>query len=362
MRFGFIGAGRIARDFAEDLRGVPHAELAAVWSRTRDTSDGFVARFPETRALSNLDELVAAEDVDVVYVATPHHRHVSDSLLALRNGKSVLCEKPFATSHADAMTVVAEARSRELFCMEAMWMRFIPAIRRARELLDQGAIGEPRMLFADFGVATPFDANSRFFDPAQGGGALLDLGVYAVSLAHLMFGLPDAVVSLTSDAPTGVDEQIGAVLRFSEGRLAVLGAALGTSTPCSAVITGTAGRLHLEAPFYRPSRLSIISTSVSSSMRVEPDSIGGRSVAALKQSRLGSELVRAAKSALRPARVERLQVEGNGYGYEAAEVIRCLEAGEAESPLMPLDESLAVMDTLDRLRPPSTGFGGARQE
>jgi predicted dehydrogenase len=352
VRFGIIGAGMVARDFAEGLRGVPDAELTVVWSRSSRTADQFLARFPGTRVVTDIDQLVTADDVDVVYIATPHHRHAPDSLLALRSGKPVLCEKPFATSAAEALTIVEEARARELFCMEAMWMRCIPAILRAKELVDQGAIGEPRMLFADFGVATPYDPTSRFFDPAQGGGALLDRGVYAVSLAHLLLGVPDSVVGLSVDAPTGVDEQVGAVLRFPQGQLAVLAAALSSTTPNAAVITGTEGRLHLEAPFYCPTRLTIVSTPMSRGVESgEPvgSSMQERAATALKRSRLGLELVRVGKSVLRPRKVERFPLAGNGYGYEAAEVVRCLRAGLTESPLMPLDESLAVMATVDRL-------------
>ena len=349
VRFGFIGAGRVARDFAQGLGEVPDAALSAVWSRSETTAHEFVARFPGTRVANHPDELVAADDVDVVYVATPHHRHAPDSLLALRNGKPVLCEKPFALSHAEASAVVEEARKGGLFCMEAMWMRCIPAIRRAKELIDQGVIGDPRMMTADFGAATTYDPSSRFYDPAQGGGALLDRGVYAISLAHLFFGTPDSAVGLSSQTPSGVDEQIGAVLRFPEGRLGVLAASLGSTTPSAAVIAGTTGRLHLEAPFFCSSRLSIVPTPISEWTDLDEPSLRTRASAALKRSRLGSELVHRAKTVLRPPEVVRLPLSGNGYSYEASEVVRCLRMGVTESSLMPLDESLAVMKTLDRL-------------
>lgn len=350
IRFGIIGAGRVARDFADGLVGVPDAVLSVVWSRSSRTADEFRARFPQARAVMDIDDLATADDVDVVYVATPHHRHAPDSLVALRNGKPVLCEKPFATSASESLTIVEEARRRGLFCMEAMWMRCIPGILRAKELVDQGAIGEPRMLLADFGVATPYEPASRFFDPAQGGGALLDRGVYAVSLAHLLLGVPDSVVGLSTAAPTGVDEQIGAVLGFPNGQLALVSAALGTTTPNAAVITGTEGRLHLEAPFYCPSRLTVVPTSTSLASEGDESTRQERATAMLKRSRLGLEVVRLGKTLLRPRQVERWPIVGNGYGYEATEVVRCLRAGLTESPLMTLDESLAVMATIDRLR------------
>lgn len=349
IRFGLIGAGRVARDFAAGLSEVPDAEVSAVWSRSADTANQFVSRFPGTRRAVDTIDLVDANDVDVVYVATPHQRHAADSLLALRHGKPVLCEKPFALSAAEARTVVDEARDRQLFCMEAMWMRCLPAIHRAKELVDQGVIGEPRMLFADFGAATPYDPGSRFFDPEQGGGALLDRGVYAVSLAHLLMGTPNSVVGLSSPAPTGVDEQVGAVLRFPHQQIAMIAAALGTTTPSAAVITGTSGQLHLAAPFYCPSRLSIARTPLSTGGDSETGSLQQRTVGALKRTRAGADVVRAAKAVLRRRTVERFTISGNGYRYEAAEVVRCLRAGLTESPMMMLDDSVAVMETLDLL-------------
>jgi len=350
IRFGLIGAGRVARDFATGLSAVPDAAVSAVWSRSADRANQFVSRFPGTRRAVDTIDLVDASDVDVVYVATPHQRHADDSLLALRHGKPVLCEKPFALSAAEARAVVKEARDRELFCMEAMWMRCLPAIHRAKELVDQGAIGEPRMLFADFGAATPYDPDSRFFDPEQGGGALLDRGVYAVSLAHLLLGTPDSVVGLSSPAPTGVDAQMGAVLHFPHQRIAVIAAALGTTTPSAAVITGTSGQLHLAAPFYCPSRLSIAQTRFPAAEDSDAVSLQERTAGALKRTRIGGEVVRAAKAVLRRRTVERFPMGGNGYGYEAAEVVRCLRSGLTESPMMPLDDSIAVMETLDILR------------
>jgi predicted dehydrogenase len=352
VRFGIIGAGRVAQDFAVAIREVPGAALTVVWSRSTRTAERFLERFPEARAVSDQGELVSASDVDVVYIATPHHRHAPDSLLALRHDKAVLVEKPFATSAAEASTIVDEARARELFCMEAMWMRCVPGVRRAKELVDEGAIGEPKMLIADFGVTTPYDPASRFFDPAQGGGALLDRGVYAVSLAHLLFGVPDSVVGLSVSAPTGVDEQAGALLRFPGGRLAVVAAALSSTTPNAAVITGTEGSIEIESPFYCPTRLAIVSAPSQSLEAGGPagPTVQARVGAALKHSRLGVEVVRVAKSVLRRPRIERLPLSGSGYAYEVAEVVRCLRAGLTESPLMPLDDSVAVMATLDRVR------------
>jgi predicted dehydrogenase len=351
VRFGILGAGLVARGFADGLRAVPGGSLSSVWSRTTTTAAGFVELFPGTRVATSAEELVSDPRVDVVYVATPHHRHAEDSLLALRNGKAVLCEKPFATSSAEAREVVDEARNRNVFCMEGMWMRFIPIVRNARRLVEEGAIGEPRMLAADFGFAMPYDAASRFFDPDQGGGALLDRGVYGVSLAHMMFGTPDEVTGLIGAAATGVDEHIGAVLTFTDGRLAVITASLTSTTPTEAWIAGTRGRIDIAAPFYCPERLTLTRyEAVAAAPSTAPTGVRDQVLARAKRSSTGRRAIRLIKPIVRRAMVVRRPVRANGYEYEAEEVVRCVRAGLGESPGMPLDESIAIMETLERLR------------
>ena len=238
IHWGILGTGVVAQDFVRGLRAVPGAELSAVGSRTPANADKFARAFAAPHGYASYDELVNDRAVDVVYVATPAAFHRDHCLLALAAGKPVLCEKPFATTAAEAREVVAKARSARLFCMEAMWMRFLPAIARLRELLDKKVIGEVRLVSADMGFPAAYDPASRFFDPKLGGGAMLDLGVYLLSLAFFVLGRPDRVVAQATIGPTGVDEDSSTVLHYPGGKLAVLTASLRVELTGEALIIG----------------------------------------------------------------------------------------------------------------------------
>ncbi len=350
LRWGVVGAGRMAVGFAEALRAIPGAIIGAVTTRTPVRARAFSDRFPTARIHPSVEALVADPAVDIVYVATPHHRHAPDSLLALRHGKPVLCEKPFGLDASEAREVIALARQQELFCMEAMWMRFIPAVVRACEMVREGAIGEPQLLTADFGYPVTYDPTSRFFDPAQGGGALLDRGVYALSLALMLFGLPRQAVGLTALAGSGVDQHVGMVLRFDHERLAILAASLTSETTNEAIILGSDGRLRIHAPFFCSDRLSVRRNR--NSLSREPKTTRDRGLlGSAGQHRLVHQALRVlAPVRALPSRSRRYPIEGNGYGYEAREVMRCVRSGRLESPYMPLDESLRVMELVDIVR------------
>lgn len=327
--WGFIGSGWVAGDFAEGLGHVPDAELVAVCSR--NTARAFAERFAVARQYVEPGELVADRKVDVVYVATPNSLHREHCLMALEAGKPVVCEKPFALTAAQAREVLDTARRRRLFCMEAMPMRFVPATLRARELIDVGRIGDLRMVSASFGHAPAYDHANRFFDPSLGGGALLDVGVYAVSLAVMLLGGPRRVISDAAIGPSGVDEQSAAVLAYDDGRLAVLEASLRTNLPNDAVISGTEGSIRL-APLYRPHRVTMTRFGDS------PDR--GR----LARARRVAKRVRGGVAD------DDVPYQGNGFNCEAEEAMRCLDAGLIESPVMPHEDSLTVMETLDAIR------------
>ena len=233
-------------------------------------------------------------------------------MLCLEAGRAVLCEKPFTISAREAEEVVGVARRKKVFLMEAMWTRFLPYMVKLRELLAAGAIGEVRMIAADFGFRTGSSEKGRVFDPALGGGALLDVGVYPVSLSSMVLGEPREVATLAEKAPTGVDEQSAFILKHARGELAVLYTAVRTLTPMEATIMGTEGFIRLHYPWWRGTTLTVHK--------------GDR--------RETFELAH----------------EGNGYTHEAAEVGRCLREGRTESAVMGLDETMAVMRTLDRIR------------
>lgn len=323
----------MARDFAEGLRYASGAELSAVGSRSAESAADFARITGAQRAHGSYEALVSDPRVDVVYVATPHAMHKANSLLALSAGKAVLCEKPFTMDAGEAQEVIAFARQRHLFCMEAMWMHFLPGMRKAMELIRSGAIGEPRMLTADFGHPTAFDPKGRSYNAALGGGAMMDRGVYPVALAWRLFGRPDRVDAMATLASTGVDEQSSAMLKYPGGQIAVLSATLSAYAANEAVVIGTRGRITIHEPLCRPDRLSVSQAPIP---------------AAGKRPTLKSRL----KDRLLPGRLKTLHVpyEGNGYNYEAMEVVRCLGAGATESPVWTLDQTVGVMQTLDLIR------------
>ena len=313
VRWGIIGTGHIAKQFAEGLLSLPEAELVAVGSRSQASADDFAAWYGIPHRHATYAGLANDPDVDAVYVATPNPFHKDNSLLCLNAGKAVLCEKPFALNAAQTKEVIKLARAKKLFLMEAMWTRFLPVMVEVRALLAEDAIGDVRMLTADFGFRADWNPKSRLLNPELGGGALLDVGVYTLSLASAVFGIPTRVAGLAHLGATGVDEQVGIVLGYGQGQLAILCAAVRTDSPQEARLMGTEGSIRIHSQWWRPTALTLSKTD-------EADEI-----------------------------VER-PYSSTGYNYEAAEVMACLRAGKLESDIMPLDETLAIMKTMDQLR------------
>ena len=313
IRWGILGTGNIARQFATGLGAIPDADLAAVGSRAADTAGAFADSFDIPRRHASYEDLAADPDIDAVYVSTPHPMHRDNSILCLEAGKAVLCEKPFTIDAGQADDVIAVARERGVFLMEAMWTRFLPAIVKVRQWLDDGAIGEVRMVQADFGFRAGFNPQGRLFDPNLGGGALLDVGIYVLSFASMVLGPePVAIESTAEIGDTGVDEQSAFLLRYETGQLAVLSCAVRTSTPVEVRIIGTDGHIFVHGPFFKATTVTM-------------------------------------KSGDNETHLE-LPLTGNGYNYEAVEVAECLRAGKLESDVMPLAETRALVDIMDRIR------------
>ncbi len=313
-RWGIISTGRIAGDFAEALALSPNAELVAVGSRSTETAEAFGKRFSIPRRYASYEALADDPDVDAVYVATPHPFHMENSLLCLRAGKAVLCEKPFSINAIEAEAMIRTARSENLFLMEAMWTRYLPVMVKVRQLLADGAIGDVRMLQANFGFRTDLNPQGRLFDLHLGGGALLDVGVYTVSLASMVFGGPPTqIASMAHLGETGVDEQSALVLGYDQGQLAVLTCAVRTNTPHEAVILGNDGSIKINAPWWKSESLILSRPDKDDQLLETP-------------------------------------IAGHHFQYEAAEVMKCLRSGKTESETMPLDETLDIMRTLDSIR------------
>jgi predicted dehydrogenase len=345
-RWGIMGTGGIARAFAKGLSLLPQAKLGAVGSRAQASADAFAKDFSAPKAYASYEDLAADPEIDVIYVGTPHVFHKDNALLALRHGKAVLCEKPFTINAAEAAQVFDLARGRGLFVMEAMWTRFLPAIVTVRELLREGTIGEPRWLSADFGFRAPFNPKSRIFDPALGGGALLDVGIYPVSLASMIFGAPQEIQSAARLGPTGVDEQDAILLRYEGGRLATLNACVTMTTPTEAHIAGDKGLLTIEAPFFRSRRITLGLNKLTG--------MGEKRMARLRRAARMFPAVSRLRGRLegRGGRTIRRPYPGHGLHFQAAEVMACLDRGLTESPVMPWDETLSIMRTMDAIRAP----------
>ncbi|MEU0676846.1 Gfo/Idh/MocA family oxidoreductase [Streptomyces sp. NPDC006172] len=316
VRWGILATGGIAAAFTADLIDLPDAEVVAVASRTGTAAKAFAERFGIPRAYGDWAALADDDDVDVVYVATPHSAHRTAAGLCLEAGRGVLCEKPFTLNVREAAELVDLARDRGRFLMEAMWMYCNPLIRRLKMLVEDGAIGEVRTVQADFGLEGPFPPSHRLRDPAQGGGALLDLGVYPVSFAHLLLGAPDGVAAQAVVSAEGVDLQTTAALSWDSGALAALHCSLVGGTGTSASVTGSRGRIDIPNGFFHPDHFVL--------------------------HRAGRD---PEKFAADPADGPRSTMR-----HEALEVMRAVRAGETESPLVPLDGTLAVMRTLDAVR------------
>jgi len=268
-------------------------------------------------------------------------------LLCLSAQKAILCEKPFAINAEQAREVIALARKNGLFAMEAMWSRFIPLYPRVRELLSSGAIGDVKTMTADFGLQMAFNEKSRLFDPALGGGALLDLGVYPISLAYYLLGRPSTVISRASIGRSGVDEQSFVVFHYEDGRMAALHSSFLADTPGEVTLSGSRGTLRVHGPIYRPNRYTLTRSDVGAGSFSFPrlpwlTSVQHNPLVEKGYRRL-SRLIRSAGGTVVP-------YEGNGYQYEAQEAMRCLDNGQTESPVMPLEETWRILDTMDTIR------------
>ena len=312
INWGILAPGKIAHQFADGLKAVPDARLSAVGSRTLAKAEAFAEKYQAPKRYGSYEALAADPDVHAIYIATPHPQHKDAALLCLSHGKAVLCEKPFTVNAKEAAEVIDFARAKDLFVMEAMWSRFFPAMARVRALLAAGAVGEPRMLQADFGFRAGVDPNSRLFSPALAGGGLLDVGVYPVSLASMIFGAPTEVSGLAQIGETGVDEQAAMTLKYAGGQLASLITGIRINTPHEALIFGTEGSIKLHAPWWNLAKITVNS--------------GGK--------------------------IEEMDLPFgvSGMKFEAKEVGDCLRAGKTESAILPLSETLSVMQTLDALR------------
>lgn len=318
LRWGILAPGWIATAFARALRAYTRQSIVAVGSRSQRRADAFAAAVGAERAYSSYEALVADPEVDVVYVASPHSHHAEHALLAIAAGKPVLVEKPFTRDAHEARLVVDAARAAGVLVVEAMWTRFLPGTDVVRQLLADGVLGELETVVADHGQHFPFDPGHRLYAPDLGGGALLDLGIYPVAFSFFALGRPGRVTARGTLARTGVDRQASMILdRYAaHGHAqALLDTTLAASTPTTATISGALARVEIPGPFYAPQPVSLIGRD------------GKRSVSEAPV--IGGHL---------------------GLCHQAAHVAQLVVDGALESPLMPLDETVAIMDVMDEIR------------
>jgi predicted dehydrogenase len=317
LRWGILGTGGIAHTFVRDLRLTDSGVVSAVGSRSQGSADRFADELGIEGRHPSYEALVGDPGVDVVYVATPHPMHRDNAILALRARKAVLVEKPFAMNAAEATEIVEVARQTGLFAMEAMWTRFLPHIVVVRDWLALGVLGEIVTVTADHGQWFAEDPESRLFAPELGGGALLDLGVYPVSLASMILGTPNRIASISDPAFTGVDAQTSMVFGYASGAQAALTCTLRAKSPTRASIVGRDARIEIDGDFYAPAAVTLVP-------------------------RQGE-----------PTRIESRH-EGRGLRHQADEVARCLAAGDLESSVMTLQETISIMQTMDTVQTQAT--------
>ena len=316
IRWGVLGCGRIARKFASDLRLVKDAHLTAVASRSLETAKSFANEFPAKHVHDNYEALVNNDDVDVIYVATPHSHHYEHTILCLEHNKAVLCEKAFAVNAEQAKKMITLAQGKKVFLMEALWTKFLPHYNKMQQMVRSRVIGEIKSVLVNFGFRPAPPVPQRLFDPSLAGGTILDIGIYNVFMALSVLGKPDTVDAVMTPAPTGVDEQCSVILCYNSGAIAHLFSTFSSNLVTEADICGTNGRIRLSHRFYAPD----------STIEYYPGTLNNREIITVERE------------------------DGWGYQYEARHVGECLRNDITESPVMSFEDSMLLMETLDSIR------------
>lgn len=312
FKWGILGSGNIARRFAEDLQLLENHSVSAVGSRTLDSAKAFAADFPGCLAFGSYEELVKAE-VDAIYVATPHPMHLENALLAMRAGKPVLCEKAFTINQPQAEILVQYSRENNIPLMEAMWTRFLPHIHEIRKLITDGALGQIHTVVADHGQNIPYSRAPRLWEPHLGGGALLDLGIYPLTIAHIVLGSPKTITAIATLTDEQVDLNTSMILTYESGAHAMLSCTMAARGSVSALIAGDKARLELDDYFFAPTSYRLITTA--------------------------GDITEFPKN-----------YQGVGLREEAREFARVVQSGEIESPLMTHETSIEMMAMMDEIR------------
>lgn len=313
LRWGILATGGIAHAFTGDLK-LNGFDVRAVGSRSQASADAFAAEFGLPTAYGSYEQLAADPEIDVIYVSTPHPFHAEGATLALEGGKHVLVEKAFTVNEAEARRVADLAAEKGLLVMEAMWTRYLPHMVRIRELIADGVLGEVRTLIADHTQKLPEDPNHRLNALELGGGALLDLGIYPISFAWDLFGEPATIQATATFKPTGADRQTATIFGYEGDRIALTTSASDTKGPNTATVIGTEARIDIDTVWYTPTAFRVVSHD-------------------------GSVLEE-----------YRSEVQGRGMHYQAEALERLVAEGNLAGDILPIEESVAIMGTLDAIR------------
>lgn len=316
IRWGILSTGHISGKFAEALKMLPEAEISAVSSRDTGTAKQFAEKHGVLRSYGSYSELADDTEVDVVYIGTPHSFHLENSVMCMRAGKSVLCEKALTINAREAEEMIRVAREERVFLMEAMVTRHVPLVKKIRHWIKSGKIGEVRMVRASRCARGEFTPSQRHLNPELGGGSLLDVGVYVISFASMIFERPpESVFGFGHIGEIGSDEQGAALLKYDKGEIADLSFALRTNAVNEAYVFGTDGYIKIDEVFAVPTKATLVIDDKVTEVIEEPIILGG-------------------------------------LFHEAEEVMRCMKKGLKESPFMPLEESLQIMQIMDKIRAP----------
>ena len=311
-RWGILGAGRIADKFCEALNFTQGAEVYAIASRNANNAQAFASKHKATKSYTNYLDLVNDPNIDIVYIATPHAFHFQHTMLCLQHNKPVLCEKPMSLTTIQSEEMIAFATKQQLFLMEGLWTRFMSFTEKILSLIADDSIGTVKHIQADFGFAVPFDADSRMYNKALGGGSILDIGIYPIFLATLILGIPTKVQAIVTPTFTGVDETAAMQLQYANGASAQLLSTIAYNTPITATIIGTKGRINIQNPWFKATDITLILNDGTSEHFFMPH-------------------------------------QCNGFEYEIAHAMQCLDNGLLQSPKVPHSLTLQISNIMDEV-------------
>jgi len=349
LHWGIIGSGTIAFELAFAIQSVENNRIEAITSRTNAKAKTFAEAVNVKKVYATHEELLEDKAIDIIYIAVPHHLHAALIKEALKNGKHVLCEKPFTISAADAEEIRIEAEERNLFCMEAYWTRFIPSVKEVKRLLEESLIGKVRMIRGSFGH-TAF--SQKELNPLHGEGAVLDLGIYPVALTFALFGKPYEVKSSTTLSPTGAEIQASITLQYHEGMIANLTCSYVSELDNEYVIYGEKGSIKLTAPMYRSASLEINYYGQEPKNPVDSNLITAKNYFNMPSILKNTPYLKSKVKRYLPSKAKTISIpfEGSGYQYQIMHVLDCIEKGLIKSPVHPLEHTIEVLHILNSVR------------